>query len=349
MGIRVLIVDKSSATRTSMREILQNCPLISIVDTAPDAYVARNKMLQNKPDVICLDIDIPSIDGITFLKKIMKYMPIPVIMLSSLTTTGAKTTLDALDAGAVDFITKSQSNISDNTWETKHELIQKVKMAVKTKPPKPINPIITKTYSTLTYHNSQLSPQKLIAIGSSTGGTEALKEILTKLPKNSPSVIIVQHMPASFIKQFADRLDKLCKVEVKEAKNGDVLKMGQVFIAPGDKHMVLRRSGKKYYLQTGDGKKISGHKPSINVLFNSVSKVAGKNAIGVILTGMGEDGARGLLKLKETGATTLGQNQQSCVVYGMPKAAFLLGAVSKEVHLSNMAKVILNELEKLSI
>lgn len=346
MGIKVLVVDDSATARAIITEILKTSPLIESVDTAPDAYIARDKMVSNKPDVICLDVEMPRMDGITFLKKIMRYMPTPVIMVSSLTTKGAKTTLDALDSGAVDFVAKPHSNIYDGKNEIEKELLEKVIMASQAKVRKKE---ITSKIETLTYQTTQITTQKIVAIGSSTGGTEALKDILTKLPVNSPSIIIAQHMPATFTGAFADRLNELCKVEVKEAQSGDYLGVGQVFLAPGDKHMVLRKSGVRYYLEVGGGQKVSGHRPSVDVLFNSVAKVAGENAIGVILTGMGSDGAKGLLKLKQTGAITLGQDEKSCVVYGMPKVAKSLGAVDKEVDIQSMAKVILQELEKISI
>jgi two-component system chemotaxis response regulator CheB len=346
MGIKVLVVDDSATARAIITEILKDSPYIESVETAPDAYVARDKIVKNRPDVICLDVEMPRMDGITFLKKLMKHMPIPVIMVSSLTTKGAKTTLNALEAGAIDFVVKPHSNIYEGKSEIEEELIEKIKVAAKSKP---TIRKFTNEHSNLTYKSSQLTTQKLVAIGSSTGGTEAIKEVLTKLPANSPSVIIVQHMPESFTKQFADMLNNLCKVEVKEAKSGDYLGVGQVFIAPGNKHMVLRRSGTRYYLEIGSGDKVSGHRPSVDVMFNSVAKVAGENAIGVILTGMGSDGAKGLLKLKQSGAITLGQDEKSCVVYGMPKVAYQMGAVDKEVSIENMTKAILTELEKISI
>lgn len=347
MGIKVLVVDDSATARAIITEILQSDPAIESVESAQDAFIARDKIVKNKPDVICLDVEMPRMDGITFLKKIMQHMPTPVIMVSSLTTKGAQTTLDALDAGAIDFVAKPHSNIYEGKSEIQEELLEKVKMAAKAKV------IAKKTITSsekLVYNSSRLTTtQKIVAIGSSTGGTEALKDVLIKLPANSPSVIITQHMPSTFTKPFADRLNSLCAVEVKEAQNGDYLGVGQVFIAPGDKHMVLRRSGAKYFLQVGSGEKVSGHRPSVDVLFNSVSKVAGANAIGVILTGMGSDGAKGLLNMKKAGSITLGQNEESCVVYGMPKVAMQLGAVDKEVHIDFMAQAILKELAKISI
>ena len=340
MKIKVLVVDDSATARAILTQIIQEDPDIQSVDAAPDAYIARDKIVKNRPDVICLDVEMPRMDGITFLKKLMKYMPIPVIMVSSLTTAGAKTTLDALEAGAIDFVAKPHSNIYDGKDEIQKELIEKIKMAslAKVKVKK-----ISKKTNKLIYKNSQITTtQKLIAIGSSTGGTMALKELLTKLPANSPSIIIVQHMPQSFTKPFAQRLNTLCEVDVKEACNGDYLEMGRVYIAPGDKHMVLRRSGARYYLEIGGGDKVSGHRPSVDVLFNSVAKSAGENAVGVILTGMGKDGAKGLLNMKKMNSKTLGQNKESCVVYGMPKVAKEIGAVDKEVSIEDMAQEMLN-------
>jgi two-component system chemotaxis response regulator CheB len=346
MGIKVLVVDDSATARKILSDILSKYSFIESIETAPDAYVARDKIIKFKPDVVCLDVEMPRMDGVTFLRKLMKYMPLPVIMVSSLTTRGAKTTLDALEAGALDFVAKPHSNIYEGKDEIEEDLIKKIKMAATSKPKSPKSII---RQSTLSYKTSQVTTQKLVAIGSSTGGTEALKEVLVKLPANAPSVIIVQHMPVAFTKQFAATLNKICEVDVKEAQSGDYLGVGQVFIAPGDKHMVLRRSGTKYYLEVGGGDKVSGHKPSVDVLFNSVAKVAGENAIGVILTGMGSDGAKGLLRLKQSGAKTLGQNEKTCVVYGMPKVAYELGAVDKQVPIENMANAILKELEKISI
>lgn len=344
MGIRVLVVDHSATARAILSDILEKSPLIESVDTAPNAFIARDKIVKRIPNVICLDVELARMDGITFLKKIMKYIPIPVIMIFSKTQKKARTVLDALDAGAIDFVIKPNTNMYKKKDEIAKELIDKVIIASKSKP---ISTLNSKKHATLTYDNSQTKVQKLIAIGSSTGGTKAIKQILTRLPINTPSIIIVQHMPASFTKQFANGLNKLCKLEIKEAQNGDTLKEGKVFISPGDKHMVLKRSGTSYYLELKEGNKVSGHKPSVDVLFNSVAKVAGKNTVGVILTGMGSDGAKGLLKLKQSGAITLGENEKSCVVYGMPKVAFQIDAVSKEVSIENIPKEILKALKNI--
>lgn len=340
MGIKVLIVDDSATARAVLTEILSKDSDISSVETAVDAYVARDKMLKFKPDVVCLDVEMPRMDGITFLKKVMKFMPTPVVMVSSLTQKGARTTLDALEAGAVDFVAKPHSNIYDGSEEIRKELLEKVKSAARAK--LQMRHVDTTKVQPLTYRGAlSETTQKIVAIGASTGGTEALKEVLIQLPRNSPGIIIVQHMPANFTGQFAERLNSLCEVEVKEAKNGDTIGIGQVLLAPGDLHMVLRRSGHRYYVQLGTGEKVSGHRPSVDVLFNSVAKSAGSNAVGVILTGMGSDGAKGLLNMHKAGAHTIGQDEKSCVVYGMPKVAYELGAVEIQTSLQNIPKKIL--------
>lgn len=337
MAIKVLIVDDSATARAVLREILESDPSIEVVGTASDAYVARDKIVELKPDVVCLDVEMPRMDGITFLKKLMHYMPMPVVMVSSLTQSGAKTTLEALEAGAVDFVPKQHSHIYDTKNEMRDELISKIKTAAKAK-------VFKKELSTQRAPNMTSlaeTTNKILAIGASTGGTEALREVLMGLPRNSPGTVVVQHMPANFTAPFAGRLDSLCAMEVREAKNGDSITPGVVLVAPGDYHMVVRRSGARYYVEIGSGEKISGHKPSVDVLFNSVAKIAGANAIGVILTGMGADGAKGLLAMKNAGARTIGQDEASCVVYGMPKVAYDIGAVDKQVPLSKVANSIL--------
>ena len=340
MGIKVLIVDDSATARAVLTEILSNDPDISSVETAVDAYVARDKIVKNRPDVVCLDVEMPRMDGITFLRKLMKHMPVPVVMVSSLTQKGARTTLDALEAGAIDFVAKPHSNIYEGSDEIRAELLAKVKSAAKARVQ--VKQISTTISKPLTYRGALLeTTQKIVAIGSSTGGTEALKEVLIQLPRNSPGIIIVQHMPANFTGPFSERLNSLCAVEVREAKNGDTVGIGQVLIAPGDKHMVLRRSGHRYHVELGSGANVSGHKPSVDVLFNSVSKSAGANAVGVILTGMGSDGAKGLLNMRKAGARTIGQDENSCVVYGMPRVAYEIGGVEEQMSLEKIPKRIL--------
>ncbi|MCX6074521.1 MAG: chemotaxis response regulator protein-glutamate methylesterase [Campylobacterales bacterium] len=337
MAIRVLIVDDSATARAVLTDILSSDPMIEVVGTASDAYIARDKIVELRPDVICLDVEMPRMDGITFLKRLMHYMPLPVIMVSSLTQSGAKTTLEALEAGAVDFVPKPHSHIYDGKDEMRDELLAKIKVASKVRVQK-------RNLSTISQANTTSlaeTTNKILAIGASTGGTEAIKDLLLGLPRNAPGTIIVQHMPSNFTGPFAERLNGLCAMEVREARNGDSITPGVVLIAPGDYHMVVRRSGSRYYVEIGSGEKVSGHRPSVDVLFNSVAKIAGANAIGVILTGMGGDGARGLLAMRTAGARTLGQDEESCVVYGMPKVAFDLGAVERQLPLHAIAKGIL--------
>lgn len=344
MAVRVLIVDDSATARAVIREVLESDREIEVVGVAQDAYIARDKIVELRPDVICLDVEMPRMDGITFLKKLMTYMPTPVVMISSLTQKGASTTLEAFEAGAVDFVPKPHSNIYDGIDEIREEIVSKVKAAAKAKV-RQKNP--SASIQKVNYKALSETTDKVIAIGASTGGTEAIKDVLVKLPANVPGIIIVQHMPPNFTKSFADRLNEICAIEVKEAKNGDFLGVGKALIAPGDYHMVLRRSGARYYVEIGSGDKVSGHRPSVDVMFNSVAKTAGKNSIGVILTGMGGDGAKGLLSMRNSGAKTIGQNEESCVVYGMPKVAYEIGAVEKQYDLDRIAEAIVRTAEEI--
>ncbi|MDP2851555.1 MAG: chemotaxis response regulator protein-glutamate methylesterase [Sulfuricurvum sp.] len=337
MAIRVLIVDDSATARAVLREILESDPAIEVVATASDAYVARDKIVELKPDVVCLDVEMPRMDGITFLKRLMHYMPLPVVMVSSLTQNGARTTLEALEAGAVDFVGKPHSHIYDGVETMREELLSKIKMASRVR----VRPRLLQSIQQANTTSLAETTNKILAIGASTGGTEALKDLLMGLPRNAPGTIIVQHMPANFTGPFAERLNGLCAMEVREARNGDSITPGVALIAPGDYHMVVRRSGARYYVEIGSGEKVSGHRPSVDVLFNSVAKIAGVNAIGVILTGMGGDGARGLLSMRNAGSRTLGQDESSCVVYGMPKVAFDIGAVEKQLPLNKIAQEII--------
>lgn len=345
MAIRVLIVDDSATARAVIREILEKAPDIEVVGVAPDAFVARDKVVALKPDVICLDVEMPRMDGITFLRKLMQYMPTPVVMVSSLTKKGAQTTLDALDAGAIDYVAKPHSYIYDGGAEIANELIEKVRIASKAKVKEQIH---TGTNKPLAYTALAETTKKVIAIGASTGGTVALKDLLMQMPRNSPGIVIVQHMPANFTGSFAARLDEVCQIDVKEAKNGDQVSIGQALIAPGDYHMVLRRSGANYFVEIGSGQKVSGHKPSVDVLFNSVAKSAGANAVGVILTGMGADGAKGMLAMKNAGARTIAQDEKSCVVFGMPKVAIELGGADQVLPLSKIPQASLDLISQMS-
>ena len=344
MGIKVLVVDDSATARAVITDILKSDSEIQSVDVAADAYIARDRIIKNKPDVICLDVEMPRMDGITFLGKLMVHMPTPVVMVSSLTKRGAKVTLDALDLGAIDFVAKPHSNIYDGSDEIKEELLAKVKTASRVHVYKRSSDTLNKR---LSYTALAATTQKIIVIGSSTGGVQALKVFLTQFPRNAPGMLIVQHMPADFTKPFADRLNSVCQMDVKEAEDGDTLKIGEVLIAPGDVHAVLRRSGHRYYVQLGSGDKVSGHRPSVDVMFNSVAKSAGANAIGVILTGMGSDGAKGMLNMKNAGAMTFGQDEKSSTVYGMPKVAYEIGGVTKQNSLEELPSEILKHLEKI--
>ena len=312
--IKVLIVDDSAVVRQTLERELSRDNEIEVVGTAPDPFIARDKIVALKPEILLLDIEMPKMDGITFLRKLMKYYPLPVIIVSSLTPKGGELACEAVEAGAVEVLCKPGASYS--IGDLTEELIEKIKVCSRIKPHVPVKtegkPPPSKLSLTRTTH-------KIIAIGASTGGTEALKEVLTVLPPNSPGILIVQHMPEHFTKSFAERLNALCSIEVKEAENGDSVTPSRALIAPGNRHMMLRRSGAQYYVEVVEGPLVNRHRPSVDVLFKSVAKYAGKNAVGVILTGMGADGAKGLLEMKQAGAVTVGQNEQTCIVYGMLK------------------------------
>jgi two-component system chemotaxis response regulator CheB len=348
MAIRVLIVDDSATAREVLTTALRKDSEIDVVGTAPDAYVARDKIVALKPDVVCLDVEMPRMDGITFLKKIMQYMPVPVLMVSSLTQKGASVTLDALEAGAVDVVGKPHQNIYDGIEAIEKELIMKVKMVASSNLKAKITKRVTSNSQTLEKKYALAkTTNKIIAIGASTGGTVALAELIKAFPRDIPGTVVVQHMPAGFTEAFANRLNDISQVEVAEAKDGDIISKGKVLIAPGDYHMVIRREGGVYKVRLGTGEKVSGHRPSVDVLFNSVSKYAGGNAIGVILTGMGSDGAKGILKMRNAGAHTIGQDEKSCVVYGMPKVANDIGGVENELPLELINDRIISLLNKM--
>jgi two-component system chemotaxis response regulator CheB len=328
-AIKVLIVDDSAVVRKILTEGLAQDPLIEVVGTAPDPFVARDKILALNPDVLTLDVEMPKMDGITFLGKLMASHPMPVIILSSLTPEGGKTAMAALEGGAVDVMCKPGPAYSVGDACTL--LIDKIKAASRAK----VSRLQTSVQSTKRLAMVETT-NKVFAIGASTGGVQALTTVMTQMPANSPGTVIVQHMPAKFTTSFASRLNGLCAVNVKEAKDGDRVIPGQVLLAPGGFHMLLRRSGANYYVQIKDGPMVCRQKPSVDVLFKSVAKYAGSNAVGAILTGMGDDGAQGLLEMKNHGAKTIAQDEASCVVYGMPKCAAELGAVQKVVTLQKV-------------
>jgi two-component system chemotaxis response regulator CheB len=346
--IKVLIVDDSAVVRQTMTSILESDPEIEVMGTAADPYIAAGKIAQEIPDVITLDVEMPRMDGITFLKKIMSQHPIPVVIVSSLTAKGTETALKALEYGAVEIVTKPQiTSTRQFLEESRQELIDIIKAAsqarVKRKTiiatPTAVQPklsadaVITHSSSTSMIQTTE----KVIAVGASTGGTEALKIFLESLPLDAPGVIIVQHMPELFTKSFANRLNQLCRITVKEAENGDTVIRGRALIAPGNKHMLLKRSGARYYVEVKDGPLVNRHRPAVDVLFRSTARYAGRNAIGIIMTGMGADGAQGLLEMKEAGAITIAQDEKSCVVFGMPKEAIKLNAADKILPLEQIA------------
>ncbi|HEX7504505.1 MAG TPA: chemotaxis response regulator protein-glutamate methylesterase [Syntrophales bacterium] len=328
--IKVLIVDDSAIVRKIFSEELSKFPDIEIVGTAPDPYVARDKIVMLKPDVITLDIEMPRMDGITFLRKLMVHYPLPVIIVSSLTPKGGKLTLEALDIGAVEVIAKPGAayTVSDMSAQ----LAEKIRAASRARIVKHENGGTPEPLKALAQ-----TTNKIIAIGASTGGTEALKAVLTKMPVNSPGIVVVQHMPANFTTAFAERLNGLCQMTVKEAKDNDSVTQGTVLIAPGNFHMLLRRSGARYYVEVKDGPMVHHQRPAVDVLFKSAAQNAGANSIGVILTGMGADGAAGMLEMKKTGAKTIAQDENTCVVFGMPKEAIKLGGADRVLPLDHIA------------
>lgn len=330
---RVLIIDDSAVVRQVLTRILSKAPDLEVVGTASDPYIARDKIMRLNPDVLTLDVEMPRMDGLTFLSKLMEGRPMPVVMVSSLTQAGAETTLTALELGAIDFVEKPNGAYGGGGLEQMEGvLIEKVRSAASSRMIRPDQkmkpPVITKALPKTT--------DSIVAIGSSTGGTEALRVVLSALPATSPGIVIVQHMPAYFTTSLAKRLDGLCAVSVKEAANGDSVIPGQALIAPGNYHMVLRRSGARYFIEIKDGPMVRNCRPSVDVLFRSVAKYAGQNALGVILTGMGADGAQGMGEMKEAGAMTMAQSEETCVVFGMPKEAIKSGAVDFVVPLDKI-------------
>jgi len=333
-SIKVLIVDDSAIVRQIFTEIISREPGLEVVGTAPDPYVARDKILQLKPDVITLDIEMPRMDGLTFLKKLMHHHPLPTIIVSSLTPRGSQLALDALELGAVEVLGKPGGAFS--VEDLGGQLVEKIRAAALTRPRKPSDHHPAPKPSSVAPNPPLKTTNKVIAIGASTGGTEAIKEVLLGLPPNSPGIVIVQHMPPKFTTAFAQRLNQICRLEVKEAQDGDSVLAGRVLIAPGNCHMLLRRSGSRYFAQVKNGPPVHHQRPSVDVLFNSTALSAGGNAIGVLLTGMGADGADGLLAMKERGAYTIAQDEATSVVYGMPKEAVKRGAVHKVLPLSRI-------------
>jgi len=340
MVIKVLVIDDSAMIRKVFEQELSKDPEIEVVGTAPDPYVGRDKIVYLKPDVITLDIEMPRMDGLTFLSKLMNAYPMPVVVVSSLAKRGGDVALKAMELGAVEVISKPGTAYS--VGDMCEQLAEKIKAAAKVKVVKPSSLPASGTSSASLASISVKTTNKIIAIGASTGGTDALREVISRLPANSPPVVVVQHMPANFTKAFADRLNGICQVHVKEAEDGEYLAVGKVLIAPGNKHMEIRRSGINYFVTLFDGPMMFHQRPAVEILFNSVAKYAGQNAVGAILTGMGKDGAQGLLNMRQAGANTIAQDERTCIVFGMPKEAIDLGAAQVIKPLPQITQTILD-------
>lgn len=347
----MLIVDDSASVRTALAAIVEKEPDLELLGTASDPYFAADKIRAEAPDVIVCDIEMPRMDGITFVQKIMSQRPIPVVICSSLAEAGSETAMRALDAGAVEIIAKPRMGTRQFLEESRLTICDAIRSAARARlKPRPARaPLDVPAKLTA---DAVLPPpaagrplarttDRIVVIGASTGGTEALRAVLEALPATAPGVAVVQHMPAGFTASFARRLDQTCRVEVREAADRDRLVTGRCLIAPGNRHLVLHRNGAQYVVEVRDGPLVSRHRPSADVLFRSAARAAGPNALGVIMTGMGDDGARGLLEMRQAGAATLGQDEATCVVYGMPKKAAKLGAVAAEVPLHRIAAEIM--------
>ncbi|WP_313438355.1 chemotaxis response regulator protein-glutamate methylesterase [Novosphingobium sp.] len=351
--IRVLVIDDSASVRQAMTTILQEDPEIEVIGAAPDPFSAARRIQEEVPDVITLDVEMPRMDGITFLRKLMSQCPVPVVMCSSLTEEGSETLLQAMEAGAVDVILKPRIGVADHLVEHNLQIRDVVKGAsrarVRGRPAvrevKPEGPQKKLTADAVLPPPSgramSRTTEMVVCLGASTGGTEALREVLEALPANAPGVVVVQHMPENFTRAFAKRLNGLCEVDVKEAVDGDPVLRGHVLIAPGGKHLMLERQGARYHVAVKDGPLVSRHRPSVDVLFRSAARAAGSNAVGVIMTGMGDDGARGLLEMKQAGARTFAQDEASSIVFGMPKEAIARGAADRVVPLGSIARELL--------
>jgi two-component system chemotaxis response regulator CheB len=342
MPSKVLIVDDSSLMRQLLTEILSSDPELEVIGTAGDPFIAREKIKALNPDVLTLDIEMPRMDGLTFLEKLMRGHPMPVVMISSLTERGAETTLRALSLGAIDYVSKPKLDVSSGTIEQTSEIIAKVKAAAKVKVRGVNTPVTVPVELAAGCHFS--ATHKVVAIGSSTGGTEALKELLSPLPADFPGLVMVQHMPEAFTRPFAERLNSLCRIRVQEAKDGDRILPGHALLAPGGHQMQVVRRGMEYAVRVYRGERVNRHLPSVDVLFSSCAKQLGKNAVGVLLTGMGADGAKGMLEMKEAHAFTIAQDEATCVVFGMPREAILLGAVDQVLALGRIPAALLQRL-----
>ncbi len=351
MPIKVLVVDDSALVRSLLSEIIKSTPEFQLVGAAIDAYAARDFIKNFNPDVITLDIEMPRMDGLTFLEKLMIAHPTPVVMISTLTESGAEATLRALELGAIDFIPKPKLGVVDGIREYSELIVEKIKLAAKAK----VKPRKKNTSAALhgggarTPLHSFKSTEKLIAIGASTGGTEAIKDLLLQFPAAMPGIVITQHMPAGFTRTYAERLNRQTRLTVVEAKGGERILPGHAFLAPGGFHLKVERSGADYITRLTDADPVHRHRPAVDVMMQSVAEVAGQNVVGILLTGMGKDGAAGMLDIYRCGGYTFAQDEASCVVYGMPKEAVLLGGVNEVVALDDMGERVLAHLAKLQV
>jgi len=352
--IKVMLVDDSALVRRTLSEVLSSDPQIEVVATAQDPFIAAQKLRKAVPDVMILDVEMPRMDGVTFLQKIMSQHPLPVIICSTLVESGATTTLKALEYGAVDIIQKPKLSTQRFFEEARVQLTDAVKAAASAKlgqlalRPRRVEPKLTADAILSGAGGRAMSKttEKVVVIGASTGGTEAIRRVLESLPQDAPGIVVVQHMPEGFTASFAKRLNELCRINVKEAADGDSVLRGHALIAPGNKHTLLKRSGARYYVEVRDGPLVSRHRPSVDVLFRSAARYAGCNAVGAILTGMGDDGAVGMKEMFDAGAQTIAQDEVSCVVYGMPKEAVAHGGVMRELPLNEIAAGVVGAANK---
>ena len=335
----MLCVDDSALIRDLLSEIINSQPDMEVVAVAPDPLVARDLIKQHNPDVLTLDVEMPRMDGLDFLERLMRLRPMPVLMVSSLTQAGSEVTLRALELGALDFVAKPSLGIRSGMLDYANDIAEKIRAAAKSRPRQARQ---AQTAPRAVLKAPLMSSEKLIIIGASTGGTEAIRAVLEPLPANSPAILIAQHMPGGFTRSFAERLDRLCRLTVKEASDGERVLPGHVYIAPGGVHLELVRSGANYVARLDDGPPVNRHRPSVDVLFESAANQAGRNAIGVILTGMGKDGAAGLLKMRQAGSPTLAQDEASCVVFGMPREAIAMGGAAEVATLNDIPERLMS-------
>jgi len=336
--IKVLCVDDSALIRDLLSEIINSQPDMEVVAVAPDPLVARDLIKRYNPDVLTLDVEMPRMDGIDFLERLMRLRPMPVLMVSSLTQSGSEVTLRALELGALDFVAKPSLGIRSGMLEYAEEIAEKIRAAARSRPRRAASRSEAPPQRLTA---PLMSSEKLLIIGASTGGTEAIRRVLEPLPANSPAIMIAQHMPGGFTRSFAERLDRLCQISVKEAEDGERVLPGHAYIAPGDAHLKLARSGANYVARLDPGPPVNRHRPSVDVLFRSAAEQAGRNAVGVLLTGMGKDGAAGLVEMRQAGAPTIAQDEASCVVFGMPREAIALGGASEVLPLEEIAPRLL--------